>query len=574
LFAGTALIAAACGSSGGGGAANTTAAAPATTAAAPGTTAAAPGTSTPSTPGTTGAPAAGDAMTLTIHLNPAAKWDDGTNITSKDLECGWKAALNTPGSLSTVGYDQITSVDTSDPETAVAHFKTKYAPYKNLFSEAGGILEASKLKDCNDVSKDMQTDIGFSGGPWKLQSFSKDQLVMVPNDSYWDTANKPIAKKFVAVPKTDSDTELASLKSGEVGMIFPQAYAGLSDALKDPNIKYTPGYGTNYEGLYFQQLKGPFADATFRKAFSESVDRTKILNTIYAPIFPGAQLLQCGLWVPTIGKWCDNTQFTNSYNPTDAASMLQAAGWTKQGGMWAKDGKVPTIRWMVNTGNKRRADTQALMIPLLKQAGFNVVADNADAATVFQKRLPSLDYDLAMYINTAAPDPTVTSIMSCGQIPTAANGNKGQNSVGWCDQAATDLMAKSDAELDENARVDEIHQIGEALVKDAVMLPLYQFPNIVAWRTDKLGGPVDADAANYRGYANNVNKWQPVGGDTITIGAEQWPDCINPITDCANSSWQFWLGVVPFYPNVWVTTADGNYQTTSLVTGEPTVATP
>jgi hypothetical protein len=164
--------------------------------------------------------------------------------------------------------------------------------------------------------------------------------------------------------------------------------------------------------------------------------------------------------------------------------------------------------------------------------------------------------------------------MSCGQIPTAANGNKGQNSVGWCDQAATDLMAKSDAELDENARVDEIHQIGEALVKDAVMLPLYQFPNIVAWRTDKLGGPVDADAANYRGYANNVNKWQPVGGDTITIGAEQWPDCINPITDCANSSWQFWLGVVPFYPNVWVTTADGNYQTTSLVTGEPTVATP
>ena len=36
-----------------------------------------------------------------------------------------------------------------------------------------------------------------------------------------------------------------------------------------------------------------------------------------------------------------------------------------------------------------------------------------------------------------------------------------------------------------------IHQIGQFLVDDAVMLPLYQFPNTVAWRTDKVGGPVD-----------------------------------------------------------------------------------
>src|SRR5262249_34390382 len=150
-----------------------------------------------------------------------------------------------------------------------------------------------------------------------------------------------------------------------------------------------------------------------------------------------------------------------SYDPTDAASTLQAAGWTKNGqGLWAKNGQVPTIRWMVNTGNKRRADTQALMIPALAKAGFKVVADNADADTVFQKRLPALDYDLAMYINVASPDPTVTSIMACDQIPTAANGNKGQNFTGWCSEDATKLMHESDAELDETKRVDQIHQIG------------------------------------------------------------------------------------------------------------------
>ena len=134
------------------------------------------------------------------------------------------------------------------------------------------------------------------------------------------------------VPKLDSDTEINSLKSGEVGMIFPQAFSGITDALNDPNIKFTPGYGTNYEGLYFQQLNGPFKDPIFRAAFSMSIDRDLILKTIYNPIFPGSELLQCGLWVPTVGKWCDDTQFTNSYDPAAAEKLLTDDGWKKGGG--------------------------------------------------------------------------------------------------------------------------------------------------------------------------------------------------------------------------------------------------
>src|SRR5258705_108911 len=76
----------------------------------------------------------GMTMTITVKLNPKAVWDDGSAITSKDLECTWKANLNTPASISTTGYDKITSVDTSDPATAVINFKVVYAPYKNLFN--------------------------------------------------------------------------------------------------------------------------------------------------------------------------------------------------------------------------------------------------------------------------------------------------------------------------------------------------------------------------------------------------------------------------------------------------------
>ena len=115
--------------------------------------------------------------------------------------------------------------------------------------------------------------------------------------------------------------------------------------------------------------------------------------------------------------------------------MLTENGWAKGAdGYWAKDGAVPTIRWTINTGNKRREDTQALMLPIFNQLGFKVVADNTDADTLFQKRLPALDYDLGMFIQTAAPDPSVTSIMHCDQVPSAENNNQGNSTTGWCNE--------------------------------------------------------------------------------------------------------------------------------------------
>ncbi len=585
IAVGLAFIAASCGSDGGSSSNDTTAGTTAgTTAAAPETTAAAPETTAGGTETTAGA-SDGAAMTLTMKINPDAVWDDGSKITFADFKCTMDAILNTPGSLSTVGYDKITSLEQgADDHEVVAKFSEVYAPYKNLFS---GIIKADAVDNCSDVSADFADNIPFSARPYKIDSWSLDQLVMSPNDNYFGDDKATVAK-VVMVPKADSDTEIASLVSGESDFIFPQAYAGITDALNDPNIKSTPGYGTNYEGLYFQQgvdctpdasRSCAFKDADFRHAFAKSIDRDLILSNIYDPIFPGGPLLNCGLWVPTIGPWCDQTIFGNAdgtdsyFDATAADTILGGAGWAKDAnGMWAKDGVAPEIHWVINSGNTRRESTQALLIPEMKKAGFNIIADNCDAACYFQQRLPALEYDMAMYINTASPDPTVTSIMACDSVPSAANGNQGQNSAGWCNKDASALMTKSDQTIDDTARADMIHQIGKALADDAVMLPLYQFPNIAAWRTDQVGGPVDADAANYQAF-QNINAWTDTNGDgQIVIGAEQWPECLNPITECANSSWYQWTTGFKVLPNVWDTTSQGTYEATALVTGEPVVA--
>ena len=85
-------------------------------------------------------------------------------------------------------------------------------------------------------------------------------------------------------------------------------------------------------------------------------------------------------------------------------------------------------------------------------AGFNVIADNCDAACFFQQRLPALDYDLAMYINTASPDPDGhRRSWRAIQVPSEENGNQGQNSTGWCNEEASAIMNEADQTLDEGA---------------------------------------------------------------------------------------------------------------------------
>lgn len=436
-------------------------------------------------------------FTITYKLNPDAKWDDGTPITSADVKFSWQAVMKTKGSLSTVGYDQITDIDTSDPHTAVIHWKKVYSDWQDVLGGFSGvILEASKFNNNPETSKTMQTSYGFSGGPWILKSFTKQQEILVPNKNYWAKDRIPKLDQVTFVPRTDTNTEVQSLKSGEVSAIYPQPSSGNVPQLTgQANIKTNFGATTQYEALWFNEKAGhPFADKNVRAAFSYAFDRQKFLNDIVKPFDPQVQMLNCTAWLPSIGNWCDNTQYADvKPDPAKVDQFMKASGYAKDGsGIWAKGGQELKIKWMVNTGNQRREDTQQEFIPLLKKQGFAVSTDNSTADTVFQQRLPKGDYDLAMFIQVASPDPSVTSILACDSIPGPSNSGNGQNQWWWCNHAATKLMHDSDAELDPSKRADLIHQIGKAARDDYVNLPLYPFPAMVAWRSDKVDGPVDA----------------------------------------------------------------------------------
>jgi peptide/nickel transport system substrate-binding protein len=536
---------------------------------APGTTA---GGEAPASTAEGEAPAGDVAMTVTVNLNPDAVWQDGTPITVADLECSWRAALNTPASILTAGHDKITAIREGESDKqAIIEFSEVYGPYKTLLDR---IIQADSVENCDDISGDFQTEMPLSARAYMIESWSESQLVAVPNPNYYGDA--PVTETVVMVPQTDQDTEVASILSGQVDFIYPQYGDSIGNATRDdPNLELSVNSGGDYEGFYFQQLEGPFADPVYREAFSKSIDRESLFQQIYAPIYASAgaegELLNCGPIVQ--GPYCPEDTFQNTYDPAAAEALMTEDGWTKNGeGLWEKDGTVPQVRWMINTGNLRRENTQAFLIPLLRTAGFDVVADNGTAEEVFQQRLPGLDYDLAMYISTAPPDPQyLTPSFICSQIPTEENNFQGQNTQGWCNEEASAMLEEADRTTDEAARIELVHNAIRLMEEDFVMLPLANYPKVGIWRTDAVGGPVDGELANYKAFIN-FDQWEDVNGDgQIVIGAEQWPGCLNPVTECANSSWSVWTATFPYLPSIWDTTNDQTFEITELVTEEPTV---
>jgi peptide/nickel transport system substrate-binding protein len=456
-------------------------------------------------------------FTITYKLNPSAVWSDGTPITSKDIEFTWKAHNDTPDAYVKTGYDLITSVDTTDPHTAVLHFKDVFVDWIDLFGgNDPGVLKASAFKSTN-VSKDFATGpLTFSGGPWVQQTFTKTQAVFVRNDKYW--GKKPYLDKMTWVPQKDQATEITALLSGEIVAAFPQpSNVSIIDQIKsNPNAKAVGGTGNFYEALWINNEDPVMKDKAVREALFYAVDREQILDGLIHLNAPNEKVLNCGPFsLPGRGPWCAKTPWDIfKYDPAKSKSLLEGAGWDCSKLPCTKAGKSLTLSYRYCNGNARRGTTFDLIKEKVKPAGFafsHTAQGNDCASPLFDQTLPKGGADgkgtfqVADYAQgPIATDPSPTSNFRCNAIPVASNNYAPANFSRYCNKTVDDLMVKADAAVDPAKRLDLLNQVWQQMFEDRVFLPIYVLPNVTVWRTDKLGGPVgETNSSPYGGFFNS-----------------------------------------------------------------------
>lgn len=459
-------------------------------------------------------------FTLTFKISDKAVWEDGSPITSKDFDFTNKAILNTTGAYTTVGYDQIDSIDTTDPKSAVVKFKQVFVDWPDLFGGVyQGIIKAAAFPNADatkpNLKDDMLDNIPFSGGPWILKSWSKDQAVFTKNTNFF--GKKANLDQVTFVPRIDQSTEINSLLTGEVAAIYPQPsdVSLLDQVAGNPNVKAVGSDGAYYEALWFNHDSAPLNDPKVREAVMYAVDRQSVIDAIIKLNNPNAKVLNCGfVSFPNIGQWCQQSplpfeQFT--YDPAKAKEILTSDGYDCSATPCTKNGQPLVVEYSTVATNTRRTTTQELLKDKAKDAGIEFKIKNYDAGVLFGDVAPHGKFTIADYATGGSVDPSITASFGCAAIPTKDNAFAGGNWNHWCNTQADGLMSQSDQELDPAKRLDLLSQVYQLEATDFLSLPMYVLPNVGAWRTDQIAGPITDYIPSNLGMFYNMNEWYKAG---------------------------------------------------------------
>jgi peptide/nickel transport system substrate-binding protein len=418
-------------------------------------------------------------MVVTYKINPKAVWSDGKPITSTDFKYTWTQVTTGKDIYDTTGFNQVESVDDSDPATAVFTFKTPYASWKGMFGQYG--IYPSHILEGQDRNAAMKDGYTWSAGPWKLESWNKGvEFTLVPNDAYWGT--KPLVDKVVMKFITDSAAEFQAFKSGQVDAIGPQpqldAIDQINAGLTGVTSKISAQTGSS-EALWINNSKAPFDDKAVRQAIGYAIDRDAIVNRLFGAI--GVKKAINSLNPPIVAAF-SNQEAWAMYKPDPAkvTSLMTGAGWAKgSDGIWAKGGTKASFTIQSTAGNKRRELTEQVLQSQLKDAGFEMTIENQKSGDLFGKILPAGDFQMALYAQVATTlDPGLSSTQSSKAIPTAENGNTGNNWTRTNVPGLDEQLTIVDTSLDDAARAAAAKKADDLMAADQITLPLDPLPNI------------------------------------------------------------------------------------------------
>jgi len=442
---------------------------------------------------------------VTYKISPKAVWDDGQPITSTDFKYTWDQVVKGNDIYDKTGYQDIESVDDSNPKVAVVTFSTTYADYPHLFGGGFGVFPSHILQG-KDRDAVMKNGYSFSGGPWKIQKWDKtNQITMVPNPNFWGT--KPKLAKVIFKIQADTSAEFTAFKSDQVSMIYPQPQLDAVDQINAgiPNTQkvITPITG-NFESLWFNNGKPPFNDMAVRQAVSYGIDRKALVERLFGKLGVTKPLNVVN--APIVSQYSDTNAFANyELDPGKVDSLLTGAGYKKgSDGIYAKGGQKLSFTVRSTAGNKRRELTEQVVQQQLKAVGIDMQIKNAEAGDLFGSILPKGDFQAGIYAQVlTALTPGNCTLFCSANIPTAPTFS-GNNWTRVNVPGLDNLLKKVDGDLDESARMAAAKQADQIVAENAVTLPIDPLPNILLW-SNKVVGPIGDNAV--LGPFWNMNEW-------------------------------------------------------------------
>jgi peptide/nickel transport system substrate-binding protein len=237
-----------------------------------------------------------DHTQMTVKINSAAKWNDGTAVTANDVAATFAANIkcsNARGNANLPYIKSVTAVDDStvliktvlkDDGTAVNPLMVLSYLSSNYVIQEDWINTVVKRNndDPNAIKRDKGEDVKFSG-PYSKYYADDQKVILIRNENYWGQDDSmwgklPSPKYISQTMFADNAASEVAFKAGEVDvaqLFIPNVQdLWLKDNLPISTYLSTPPYGVcvNMPTAWFNEDIPGLDNATVRKAIAIAVD--------------------------------------------------------------------------------------------------------------------------------------------------------------------------------------------------------------------------------------------------------------------------------------------------------------
>jgi peptide/nickel transport system substrate-binding protein len=422
--------------------------------------------------------------------------------------------------LSTSGWDQVDSVGTPDPYTAIIHFNSVYAAYLTLGTGPYGVLPEHLLRQVwaqtGDITHDKVTvniPGGYSGtdtldkvmlgtGPFMFKEWvSGDHLTLVRNPHWWGGGGRPYLSAIRVKFDADANAELNDLRSNTVDMALDLRPSLLPSLSRQSDVTTVTILDSAAEHIDINLHNTFLKDVALRKAILMAIDRQRIVDTLLL----GRTVVPPDAWMCIqTGAWClDPNAKHTAYDQKAANDLLNNAGYTLQtsgpckGFRTDPQGRCVQLH-LITTTLPLREEQEVVIASDLAGIGIQIIKPfvNVPASRMFGSCtsggiIYSHNFDLAMYTNNysypAEPDSLAYTAYHSSQIPTDANGCAGQNTTFVSDPQLDQALDQARLSVKLSDRKDKYIVAQKRLADIIPEIPLYQAVDVEAY-TKKLGG--------------------------------------------------------------------------------------
>ncbi|MBP2052362.1 peptide/nickel transport system substrate-binding protein [Streptomyces griseochromogenes] len=313
------------------------------------------------------------AMVYRCELKPGLKFSNGDGLTAEDVKFSFDRMLkiNDPAGPA-IMFPTLDKVETPDTKTVVFKLKVPDATFPSKIASGAGSIVDHRQYDANGLRTD---DKAVGSGPYKLDSFDKDQAVFSVNSDYKGTVeakNSGVTLKFFHGDRTALKK---ALEDGDIDLAYrgltASDIAGLDRQDDSKGVDVVEGTSAEVQHLVFN-MKDPVAGKLgVRKAMAYLVDRDALVKNVYqGTATPLYSIIPAGI----AGH---NTAFFDTYgarpSKDKAAAALRAAGIT---------GKVRLTLWSTPSRYGPATDEE-----------LKAIAGQLNASGLFQADVKSVPFD-------------------------------------------------------------------------------------------------------------------------------------------------------------------------------------